>query len=250
MSEARFQVYEDIAGKYRFRLKAPNNKIVAVGEAYERKESCLKGVNAVKKYCGSEIEDLTIKEEKKTNPKFQIFRDVNEKYRFRLRAPNNEIVAASEDYETKEGCLNGIASVKKYCGAEIEDLTAVLKPEAPEEAPIMMPPRERGEITLILEKPLSAAMEGSTINLRGKLIEGDMGLADQRIEIYESDRSFMQDDLMASGDTGIDGSFSIDWKAKKMDWWDDTVEVYARYKEPGSRRLIPIHSEKFIIKIA
>lgn len=250
MSEAKFQVYEDVAGRYRFRLRAPNNKIVAVGEAYERRESCLKGVNAVKKYCGSEIEDLTIEGEKKTNPKFQVFKDVNEKYRFRLRAPNNEIVAASEGYETKEGCLNGIMSVKKNCGAEIEDFTTVGKPEAQEEAPLRISPRARGEITLILEKPLTAAMEGSIINLRGKLLEGDLGLANQRIEIYDSDRSFMQDDLIASGDTSKDGSYSIEWKAKKMDWWDDTVEIYARYREPGSRRLIPIHSEKYIIKIA
>ena len=60
MVNAKFQIYKDKAEKYRFRLRAPNNKIVTVGEAYESKAGCLKGVNAVKKYCRSEIEDITI----------------------------------------------------------------------------------------------------------------------------------------------------------------------------------------------
>lgn len=56
--------------------------------------------------------------------KFEIFRDVSGKYRFRLKAPNNEIIAASEAYETKEACKNGIAAVKKYAPtANIIDLT-------------------------------------------------------------------------------------------------------------------------------
>lgn len=33
----KFEVYEDKAGKFRFRLKAGNGEIVAVGEAYETK---------------------------------------------------------------------------------------------------------------------------------------------------------------------------------------------------------------------
>ena len=58
----------------------------------------------------------------------------------------------------------------------------------------------------------------------------------------------MQDDFLASGETSEDGSFSITWVAKKMDWWDDTVEVYARYMD-DARRLIHIRSETFVIKI-
>ncbi|MEV6522743.1 YegP family protein [Longispora sp. NPDC051575] len=44
----KFEVYEDKAGKYRFRLKAGNGEIIAVGEAYETKASALKGVESVK----------------------------------------------------------------------------------------------------------------------------------------------------------------------------------------------------------
>jgi uncharacterized protein YegP (UPF0339 family) len=236
MVDAKFQVYKDVAGKYRFRLVAPNNRIVAVGEAYNSKAGCLKGVNAVKRYCAANVEDLTIREENNPVPKFQVFKDRNEEYRFHLLAPNYEVVAASEGYESKNGCLNGIEAVKKYCQAEVEDLTVKSVSEIE-------------EITLTLNQPPTPVAAGSKIKFTGKLLQGRAGVANQTIEIYESDRSFMQDDFIASGETGRDGSYNINWEAEKMDWWDDTVEVYARWKEPGSRRLIPIHSETYVIKI-
>lgn len=37
----------------------------------------------------------------------------NARFRFNLRAGNNEIILTSELYETKNGALNGIASVRK-----------------------------------------------------------------------------------------------------------------------------------------
>lgn len=46
-------------------------------------------------------------------PKFEIYKDVAGKFRFRLKAPYGEIIAVSEAYESKQGCENGIASVKK-----------------------------------------------------------------------------------------------------------------------------------------
>ncbi len=44
-----FEVYEDKAGKFRFRLKAGNGQVVAVGEAYETKASAIKGCDAVQR---------------------------------------------------------------------------------------------------------------------------------------------------------------------------------------------------------
>jgi uncharacterized protein YegP (UPF0339 family) len=46
-------------------------------------------------------------------PKFEWFKDKSGKFRFRLKAANGEIVATGEAYESKQGCLDGIASVKK-----------------------------------------------------------------------------------------------------------------------------------------
>ncbi|MDH5689678.1 MAG: YegP family protein [Candidatus Bathyarchaeota archaeon] len=55
---------------------------------------------------------------------FEIYKDAAGEYRFRLRAPNGEIIAASEGYTQKSSCKNGIASVKENApSAIIQDLT-------------------------------------------------------------------------------------------------------------------------------
>ena len=43
--------------------------------------------------------------------------------KFNLKASNGEIIATSEVYSSESACLNGIASVKANCAAEIEDQT-------------------------------------------------------------------------------------------------------------------------------
>ncbi len=58
-------------------------------------------------------------------PKYEIYKDAAGKYRWRLKAPNGEIIASSEAYESKDGCKNGIQSVKTNAPkAEIVDTTA------------------------------------------------------------------------------------------------------------------------------
>lgn len=46
-------------------------------------------------------------------PVFEIFKDKAGKYRFHLKAANGEIITVSEAYEAKQGCKDGIESVKK-----------------------------------------------------------------------------------------------------------------------------------------
>jgi len=45
-------------------------------------------------------------------PKFEVYSDEMGGYHFRLRARNGQIIAASQCYKSKEGCLKGIKSVK------------------------------------------------------------------------------------------------------------------------------------------
>ena len=53
----KFEVYTDKAGEFRFRLKATNGQIIAVGEGYKAKESCLNGIESIKKNApGAETE--------------------------------------------------------------------------------------------------------------------------------------------------------------------------------------------------
>jgi uncharacterized protein YegP (UPF0339 family) len=44
----KFEMYKDAAGKFRFRLVAPNGEIIATGEAYQSKDACKKGIESVK----------------------------------------------------------------------------------------------------------------------------------------------------------------------------------------------------------
>jgi uncharacterized protein len=45
----KFELYKDAAGKFRFRLKAGNGEIIAVGEAYDSKSAALNGIDSVKR---------------------------------------------------------------------------------------------------------------------------------------------------------------------------------------------------------
>ena len=65
---AKYQVYKDVAGKFRFRLKAENNRIVAVSQAYQQHEGCMNGVKSVQDNCNAEIEDMTTEGNRIHNP--------------------------------------------------------------------------------------------------------------------------------------------------------------------------------------
>ena len=45
-------------------------------------------------------------------PKFEVYIGSGDKYRWRLKAPNGEIIATGEAYSSKAACMNGIQSVK------------------------------------------------------------------------------------------------------------------------------------------
>ncbi len=51
----KFEVYLDKAGEFRFRLKARNGQIIATGEGYRSKKSCMNGIESIRKNAASEI---------------------------------------------------------------------------------------------------------------------------------------------------------------------------------------------------
>ena len=56
----KFELYTDKAGEFRFRLKAANGQIIAVGEGYKTKKSCLNGIESIRKNAPeAPIEDAT-----------------------------------------------------------------------------------------------------------------------------------------------------------------------------------------------
>ncbi len=49
LTHPKYEVYQDKAGEYRFRLKAKNGEIIATGEGYKSKDSCLNGIASIGK---------------------------------------------------------------------------------------------------------------------------------------------------------------------------------------------------------
>jgi len=44
---------------------------------------------------------------------FEVYKDAKEEWRFRLVAPNGQIIAVGESYKNKEDCLSTIESIKE-----------------------------------------------------------------------------------------------------------------------------------------
>jgi uncharacterized protein YegP (UPF0339 family) len=57
---AKFDLYKDARGEFRWRLIAPNGQTIASGEGYKTKESAKNGIDSVKKNAPkAKIEDKT-----------------------------------------------------------------------------------------------------------------------------------------------------------------------------------------------
>ncbi|MDR3185580.1 MAG: YegP family protein [Christensenellaceae bacterium] len=108
-------IYLDAESKFRFRIKSANGEIVGHSEGYNTKWACQKGIRAILKIASSaDIQD-TVRDNVSQAigmKVFEIFKDVEDKFRFRLNASNLETILASQAYKSKDGCLTGIRSVK------------------------------------------------------------------------------------------------------------------------------------------
>jgi uncharacterized protein YegP (UPF0339 family) len=99
----KFEIYQDQAKEYRWRLKAGNGEILATaGQGYKAKADCQKGVDR-------------IKDEADTDKlKFETYEDKAKEFRWRCKASNGQIVASSsEGYKAKKDCEHAIDLIKK-----------------------------------------------------------------------------------------------------------------------------------------
>ena len=96
-------------------MKAANGEVIATSEVYASEEACKNGVASVQKNSlSAAVEDQTVEGYTvEKHPKFEMYHDKAGEYRFRLKASNGQIIAVSEGYKAKAGCLNGIESVRK-----------------------------------------------------------------------------------------------------------------------------------------
>ena len=106
-----------------FSLIAENGKTIGTSEVYSSKAACLNGVESVRTNAPvAEVEDQTANGSA-TNPKFEIYLDKKKEFRFRLTATNGNNILASEGYAAKDGCKNGIESVRKNAPkAEVKEV--------------------------------------------------------------------------------------------------------------------------------
>lgn len=112
----RFIITKTPKGFYRFSLQAANYQTVLTSKNYTTLASCRDGVETIKKNSQSPIEDQTLKNANPSlkYPKYEVYFDNADKYRYRLLASNGLNIAMAEDgYATKAGCMNGIDAISR-----------------------------------------------------------------------------------------------------------------------------------------
>lgn len=98
----------------KFDLKAPNGQTILTSEVYRTLAACRKGVASVRRSVPlAPVEDQTQPGKALPHPKFELYRDQAQNYRFRLKARNGSIIAVSDAYTAKASALAGIESIQK-----------------------------------------------------------------------------------------------------------------------------------------
>ena len=113
----KFEIYQDAAKEYRWRLKAANGQILGTsGQGYKAKADCQQGVARIQEEMGKGA---------KTRYEFEVYEDKAKAYRWRLKASNGQVVAASsEGYKAKADCEKAIDLIKKGAAkAEVVGMT-------------------------------------------------------------------------------------------------------------------------------
>ncbi|QHS17621.1 DUF1508 domain-containing protein [haloarchaeon 3A1-DGR] len=112
---ATFEVYEDAAGEWRWRLRHDNGNIIAdSGQGYASKRNVTDAVERVQKYVpDADVLDLE-------DAAFEVYEDNAGEWRWRLRHRNGNVLADSgEGYTSRSAAVNAVESVKRDApGAE------------------------------------------------------------------------------------------------------------------------------------
>lgn len=107
---AKFEIYSDKSGQFRFRLKADNGEKLLGSEGYRDKASARNGV-------------ASVKENAPHDERYERANSSDGKFYFNLKAANHEIIGTSETYETAGNRDEGIEDVKRVSpGAQVIDL--------------------------------------------------------------------------------------------------------------------------------
>ena len=129
-SRGTFELYADSAEQWRWRLVHDNGNIIADGsEGYADKRDAKSGIESVQRNApGAHVIDVDRDEEAPeeggSDAVFELFRDKGDKYRWRLRHGNGNIIAdGGQGDASKQKAKQGLNSVKSNApGAAVEEL--------------------------------------------------------------------------------------------------------------------------------
>jgi uncharacterized protein YegP (UPF0339 family) len=137
-SQARFELYQDKGGKYRWRLRHRNGNVIAdSAQGYSSKQKAQQGLHSVQRnalgagifHFEAEADDIdadvvtdaadvdaeaeTPVQVVESRADFELYEDNGGKWRWRLRHDNGNIIADSgEGYSSKQKARQGMASVR------------------------------------------------------------------------------------------------------------------------------------------
>ena len=119
----KFEIKKTKDNRFFFNLQASNRVYIATSQIYSSVQSAMTGIKSViANAATARVEDQTLKSYEPVGfPKWEIYLDKAEQFRFRLCATNGNCVCHSQGYTTKHNCKKGIESIiKSVKNAEIE----------------------------------------------------------------------------------------------------------------------------------
>jgi uncharacterized protein YegP (UPF0339 family) len=120
----KFDIQKAKDGRFFFSLYSSNGAVVAYSQIYSSLSAVNTGIaSVISNASKADIEDTTLKKPASIPcPKWEIYIDKAEQYRFRLYATNGLCVChSSHGYATKSGCKGGIESIKRYAAEATVD---------------------------------------------------------------------------------------------------------------------------------
>lgn len=105
---ARFELYKDKAGEFRFRLRGADDRILVVSEGYKAKDSATNGIASVR---------TNAPEEKRYDRR----ESGNGRHYFNLKASNGQVVATSEMFADVADMQAAMTAVMTVAGEAATD---------------------------------------------------------------------------------------------------------------------------------
>lgn len=104
-----------VADGFKFYLKAKNGETLIFSPSFVTASACRKVITYINENIPFYlIEDQTVSNyETKAGPKFEIYKEKNKSFHFKLRTGGENIIAYSNPYTSKSNCMKGIESVKR-----------------------------------------------------------------------------------------------------------------------------------------